>query len=206
MKQTTKIATLAIALCAGISGSAFANGTYRAEPAPVMPEAAPAPKPYTPPPPMPVKPISEVGPYVSGSVGLGISGKGDADTGYVLNGAVGYNFDPIRAEAAIGYQSHDIKDSDDHISFLSFMANGYYDIDAGSGVKAYVMGGAGVADTDRSWTSNDNTNFAWQVGAGVGFKVADRTTLDLGYRYFRPVNGNMDFQAHNIMAGIRYQF
>jgi opacity protein-like surface antigen len=208
MKQTAKIATLAIALCAGIGGSAFANGTYRAEPerAPVIPEAAPAPKPYTPPPAPVVKSTSEIGPYVSGSVGVGIPGNSNLKTGYVLNGALGYNFDPMRAEVAVGYQTHDLKHFDDDISYLSVMANGYYDFEAMSGVKPYLMAGAGVASIDRSWASDNNTSFAWQLGAGVGVQIADRTTLDLGYRYFRPDNGNTDFQGHNIMAGIRYQF
>ena len=206
MKKTTKIATLAIALFAGVSGSAFANGTYRAEPAPVTPEAAPAPRPYNPPTPVPVA-KSDVGYYVSGAAGVGLAGTQDYETGYVLNAAFGYNFNPIRVEAAAGYQHHELKNfSNFNVGFWSLLANAYYDFDAGSGIKPYVGGGLGVANTDRSWTDSSDTNFAWQVGGGLGFKVGDQTTLDIRYRYFRPVNGNMDFQFHNITAGIRYQF
>ena len=54
--------------------------------------------------------------------------------------------------------------------------------------------------------------FAWQLGAGVGVKVAERTTLDLGYRYLKPNSfdthglGDGKLECHNIMLGLRYQF
>jgi opacity protein-like surface antigen len=214
MKQTSKMVMVAVALLAGVSGTAWANGT----------EMPPAPAPYTPPPapvveaaPAPVVKTCDEGFYISGAAGIGfpsaeIEGYDiDLDSGLVLNGALGYNFGSARVEAAIGYQSHDFSDSDDEDgSILTVMGNAYYDFDAGSGVKPYIMGGLGIASVDSSVT-DDETVFAWQVGAGLGFEIAECTTLDLGYRYLKPsdldVYGyNVEIESHNITLGLRYQF
>ena len=278
MKQTSKMAMLAVALLAGVSGTAWANGTE------IPP---PEPSPYTPPPapveapaPLPAAKVDNSGFYISGAVGLGMPGSfktdyshaqkvnnectpgekpndggkdgtcgipkdrkcdsdkksgGDAipptctsetvdyiDTangadfdlksGLVLNGAIGYNFGSVRLEGAVGYQKHDFKDSEDDLSLLTAMVNGYYDFDTDSSVRPYIMGGLGMARVDMSWTSQNEDVFAWQVGAGLGLKVADSTTLDLGYRYLKPNEfdthglGDGKLECHNIMLGLRYQF
>ncbi len=160
-------------------------------------------------------------PYVSGSVGLGILGDwgevgwGDKfDNSAAWNGAVGYNFGSYRIEGALGYENHNFKSpSVDEISLLTVMANGYYDINTDSKFIPYVMVGAGVANVDVTWSTNSMTSFVWQVGAGVGFKINDTTTLDLGYRYIKPeglecpYEGNdVSLNSQHIMAGIRYQF
>ena len=91
------------------------------------------------------------------------------------------------------------------------MANAYYDIDTGSDITPYIMAGAGLAHVDMSWDEDDDV-FAWQVGAGLGFEVAECTTLDLGYRYLKPNKFDTDssheakWAVHNIMLGLRYQF
>jgi len=215
--------TLAVALLAGYNGIAMANGTempapetktYTPAPAP---EPAPAPAPVYRPAPAPVASLSNEGPYVSASVGIGIpqdvkvaNANTEMDRTWVLNGALGYRFDSVRAEAAVGYQKYDVTNGSGDASLLTVMGNAYYDFDSGSGVKPYIMGGAGMARVHVSSGDNDNV-FAWQVGAGLGFKVADNTTLDLGYRYLKPsdfnINGNSaSWAVHNAMLGLRYQF
>lgn len=144
---------------------------------------------------------STTGWYVSGDVGAAIWGKSGVKTGYVLNGAVGYNFDPVRVEAEIGYQGNE-RDYGGDMHFWTYMANAYYDFDAGSGMLPYLTVGLGGADGHNVPVSNNKTEFAWKLGTGIGFKVADNTTFDLGYRYFKPDNGD----SHNIIAGLRYQF
>ncbi|RXK87707.1 porin family protein [Chlorobaculum sp. 24CR] len=214
MKQTSKMVMVAAALLAGFSGNAWANGT----------EMPPEPAPYTPPPapmeapapaPAPVVKACDEGMYISGAAGIGFasldSGQNifndDLDSGLVLNGALGYNFGSARLEAAVGYQSHDLSNYDEDVSLLTVMANAYYDFDAGSGVKPYVMAGAGIANADSS-DDDSETVFAWQVGAGLGFEVAECTTLDLGYRYLKPndFDNNVKFESHNVTLGLRYQF
>ncbi|TNJ39026.1 porin family protein [Chlorobaculum thiosulfatiphilum] len=215
MKQTSKMVMVAVALLAGASGTAWANGTE-------MPPAEPAV--YTPPPapmeapaPPPLVMTQKTGPYISGAAGIGFPSLevdgydiDDAlDSGLVLNGAVGYNFGSARLEGAVGYQSHDVSDADDvNISILTVMANAYYDFDTDSGIRPYIMGGAGIADVDTNQDTDSETVFAWQVGAGLGFEVADNTTLDLGYRYLKPseIEDSIDIESHNVMLGLRYQF
>ena len=160
-------------------------------------------------------------PYISGSVGLGLLGDWDEvgyheqfDSSAAWNGAVGYNFGSYRLEGAVGYENHNYKSpSVDDISLLTVMANGYYDINTDSKITPYLMVGAGIADVDVSWSTKSMTSFVWQVGAGVGFKVDDNITLDLGYRYIKPegldcpYEGNsVSLNSQHIMAGIRYQF
>jgi len=280
MKQASKMVMVAVALLAGVSGTAWANGTEMPPPEPSTytpppPEEKPAP---TPAPPMNVR---RGGPYISGAIGIGLPGSFQTDycpsvtedggdggcgqndggdgkgkkggkggkggnahhashshknqdstvptyptdtvdtgndcnfnmkNGLVLTGAIGYDFGSARLEGALGYQKHDLKNVDEDISLLTVMVNAYYDFDAGSGVSPYVMGGLGMARVDMSWTSDDEDVFAWQLGAGVGYKVAERTTLDLGYRYLKPNNfdthgmGDGKLACHNIMLGLRYQF
>ncbi|WP_041466370.1 outer membrane protein [Chlorobaculum parvum] len=215
MKKITRMATLGVFLLAGVSGTALANGTSAPEPEPMRympPPPPPAPAPA------PVVDTCEPGAYISGSIGIGIPEKSNFDgykyemeTGLALNGAIGYDFGDTRLEAAVGYQKHDFKNYDDDLSLLTVMANAYYDIDTGSDITPYLMAGAGWAHVDSSWDESDDV-FAWQVGAGLGFKVADCTTLDLGYRYLRPnkfdlgEGDNTKWAVHNIMLGLRYNF
>ncbi|MBN1928097.1 MAG: porin family protein [Chlorobiaceae bacterium] len=212
MKQITRMAALGVLLLAGVSGAAFANGTSAPEPEPVR---------YMPPPPPPAAPPAPVdeceeGAYISGAVGIGFPSAEmngtdyDLDSGLVLNGALGYNFGSVRVEAAVGYQKHDFSDFDADGSMLTVMGNAYYDFDAGSGVKPYIMGGLGMASVDSSLTDSEDV-FAWQVGAGIGFEVAECTTLDLGYRYLKPndvdyFGSDVEIESHNVTLGLRYQF
>lgn len=73
--------------------------------------------------------------------------------------------------------------------------------------------------------SNTETNFAFNLAAGVGYDVSDKFTIDLGYRYADfgegktgkvPVNtflsnnvnltGKARIVAHEALFGIRYKF
>ncbi len=169
-------------------------------------------------------------PYVSGSVGLGIAGDfkepdlGNVygmDSGFAVNGAVGYDFDGLRVEGAVGYQKNHYTDEDTlGSSLLTVMANGYYDFNAGGELKPYVMAGLGIANlnVDDSFGTDpwlDESYFAWQLGAGVGYQVSTSTTIDVGYRYLKPEGiecpnpahlTKVSWESHNILVGIRYKF
>ncbi len=168
-------------------------------------------------------------PYCSSSVGLGMAGdfkepaRGvdwGVDSGFAISGAVGNDFDGLRVEAAVGYQKNDFSTDDNtSTSLLTVMANGYYDFKTSAGIKPYVMAGLGIAhikaDDDPGSTAPwlDDTYFAWQLGAGVGYNVSGSVTIDVGYRYLKPEGidcpthlTNVSWESHNILAGVRYTF
>ncbi|MBF0585736.1 porin family protein [Prosthecochloris sp. N3] len=173
-------------------------------------------------------------PYVSASAGLGILTDSNLEydggevedyleykSGFVVNGALGLDGDMYRVEGAVGYQVNDVDaildfiDPDDlEVSILSFMANGYVDLEmADSPVTPYVMAGLGVASVDFDYEGGegfDETAFAYQFGAGVGIQATSNVMVDLGYRYFatsdidiEESDDSLDIDTHNFMAGVR---
>jgi opacity protein-like surface antigen len=71
---------------------------------------------------------------------------------------------------------------------------------------------------ERLYEKND-TVFAWQLGAGVSFPISDGAKLFADYRYFSANDAhlkfepgfhggdfNADFNSHNLMVGVRFNF
>jgi opacity protein-like surface antigen len=166
-------------------------------------------------------------PYVSVSGGVSLMTKssvnGDADvvdykTGYLFNGAFGLKNDTFRLEAEVGYHRNKVNTwgawtmADEHISIWSFMANGYLDYDMkDQGITPFIMAGLGYASVTNNLSGGSDSDgaFAWQVGAGVGIKAADKVTVDISYRYFKTgdvtLYGNtVTTGSHNIIAGVRF--
>lgn len=168
-------------------------------------------------------------PYVSGSFGLvsvqdsTFSGPGGStevstDPGFGFLAAIGNNFDGLRAEAEMAYRTNDQDASssplNDEITSLALMGNLLVDLPISESVRPFLGAGIGLAniDSDISGASNaDDTVFAYQVIAGVGFPLTHITTLDFQYRYFAsedPDFGNVEaeYQSHNFFAGLRFDF
>jgi len=79
--------------------------------------------------------------------------------------------------------------------------NAYYDIYTGTKFTPYVGAGIGMgfiktkaysgsvypenpADNESMWFGSKNvTNFAWNIGAGLGYDITDNVTIDAGYRF-----------------------
>lgn len=65
-----------------------------------------------------------------------------------------------------------------------------------------VYGGGGIGAGGYRLTVDDTvvsgsghvTGFAWQVGVGTTFKLTDRATIDLGYRFFDTMTGGIQLQ------------
>ncbi|PWW82279.1 MULTISPECIES: outer membrane protein [Prosthecochloris] len=177
-------------------------------------------------------------PYVSASAGLALLSDSDIEewgvtteeaieykAGFAVNGALGLDGGMYRIEGAVGYQVNDwdevngieLADNvDAEVSILSFMANGYLDIEMPvSIVTPYLTAGAGVANVSFDYgddDSDDDTVFAYQFGAGVGIAAVPNVMLDLGYRYFATEDVSpaddveVSIASHNIMAGVRVNF
>lgn len=71
---------------------------------------------------------------------------------------------------------------------------------------------------EKLYEKND-TVFAWQLGAGFSFPISDTMKLFADYRYFSAGNAhlhlepgfhggdiNADFNSHNLMVGVRFNF
>jgi opacity protein-like surface antigen len=125
--------------------------------------------------------------------------------------------------------------------------NAYWDINTGTPFTPYIGAGLGMAfvgtkytglafdvnDPESAWVSHDvgkktRTNFAWNIGAGLGYDINEYLTLDLGYRFasLGSVKSGRELQIedgvqstniwdyadsknlrmHQVMAGLRFTF
>jgi opacity protein-like surface antigen len=118
-------------------------------------------------------------------------------------------------------------------SALTLMLNAYYDVDLGSNLMPYLGGGLGIARlssgrklgegaaSGRILVDDDDYVFAYQVGAGLGYRISNGLiggnglTVSLDYRYLASLEdpkfkgaltGNFvesEFGGHYIGGGIR---
>jgi opacity protein-like surface antigen len=88
----------------------------------------------------------------------------------------------------------------------------------------YVGAGVGVARVRMDNVStlggtvidDEDTVFAWQVGAGIGLQAFRHLAFDLGYRYFQAVDPKFTdtlgvasrsrYRAHSVLLGARLMF
>jgi opacity protein-like surface antigen len=161
----------------------------------------------------------------------GSSADIEYNTGYSISGTGGYAFsNGLRLEGELTYKQADMdkfkiygfsSSINSDISALGFMANAYYDFKNTSPFTPYVGGGIGFATLyvsqainnygDLLWFDEDDTVFAYQLGAGVAFDVNKNMAIDLGYRYFGTSDPHFntyeaDFGSHNVSLGFRYKF
>jgi opacity protein-like surface antigen len=153
--------------------------------------------------------------------------RGEIAVGYQANEVTeiyGSDIETIESSVKEILLQWGLSDSFDDLSFkssaLTVMYNLYADYKMKGPISPYLMGGLGVAFVDMtfSFTENgvqfdssyDKTSFAWQVGAGLGLKVTDNVSFDLGYRYFKTSNvdlGNdarLSFGGSKFMLGMQY--
>jgi opacity protein-like surface antigen len=164
------------------------------------------------------------------------------DPGFNVGVATGFDFGYLRLEGEFSYKEADIKsitdkagvaqfrDVDGTLSAAAFLVNAFFDIHNDTPVTPYVGGGVGVATvhiTDtfatnasnqrvRMYPQDDQTVFAYQVGAGIGIALNRRYSLDVGYRYFNTDKANFSgdqltasgirFESHNATVGFRMTF
>lgn len=157
---------------------------------------------------------------------------------------------PIRAELEYAAFSEaeakrSFTDEYDHITMKqkfniqTLFLNAYWDINTGTQFTPYIGGGLGmgfintkgkesgydVDDPSDSWDfgtgSKTVTNFAWNVGAGLGYDITENWTLDAGYRFVGlgsvktktysddevAVKGKTsNLYQHQFAVGVRYTF
>jgi outer membrane autotransporter protein len=161
----------------------------------------------------------------------GVPADIEYNVGYSLSGVGGVEFNNgLRLEGELTYKSADMdkfklnglnESINSDISVLGALASAYFDFKNTSPFTPYLGGGLGIATiylgrgTDSTgaliFNKDDDTVFAYQVGAGVGINAGSHLTIDLGYRYFGTTDPEFkdfkaDFSSHNLTAGLRYKF
>jgi outer membrane autotransporter protein len=167
------------------------------------------------------------------------------DTGFALSGQLGYDtgrvwqYGSLRGELELSYRENEIDQhsvtalggaqpgSTGEASTTALMANVFHDFETGSPIVPYVGGGLGYAWSDLEGygiqavpnvLDDDDSGFAWQLGAGVGYELTSSATISLDYRYFSTsadvetsaatgsVGDEVDLDSHTVMVGVRYGF
>jgi opacity protein-like surface antigen len=158
----------------------------------------------------------------------GLSIDASFDTGYGITVAAGHSFDAVRAELELGYRKNGIDSfsgfgvsvpGSGDVTSTSVMANLYYDITPKARWSPFLGAGLGLArvEVDNAAVMGivigdaADTVFAWQLMAGIGCKLTERTTLDLSYRYFATSDPDFsgieaEYGSHSVMAGVRVSF
>lgn len=174
------------------------------------------------------------GPYVGVAGGLfiphesdvNVPGVGSADleydTGFGFNVAAGMRFDQARVEAEIGWSKADLDklsgpggsvDLDGDLTTMSFMVNGYYDVQIPAPVTPFFGAGLGVinGEFEIEGDEGDDTTFGYQFTAGVTTQINPALNLDIYYRYqgasdFEDEGDEISYDSSLVFAGIRYNF
>lgn len=106
---------------------------------------------------------------------------------------------------------------------LNVMFNGYLDMHNSSPFTPYIMAGVGSAYVEIndvrfsnagvtvSVADEDDTVFAWQVGAGLSYAFNEMVSMSVDYRYFEisdPEFTDVDFEynSNNVMASVLFHF
>ena len=132
-----------------------------------------------------------------------IGNKWDSSFGGSL--AVGYDFSkklnvPIRTELEYAAFTKAEAEGTDQPwrdkykqsnNIQTLLVNLYYDINTGTKFTPYVGAGMGAgfirtkgnADWATGIGSKTVTNFAWNIGLGLGYQITNNIALDMGYRF-----------------------
>lgn len=161
------------------------------------------------------------------------------DPGFTLGGSFGYAFDfGLRLESELSYRVVQAKEFEisgftfsgsGNIDSISAMLNSWFDIKFLSFMLGdwvpYFGGGAGIV---HAWSNVGNIGvpivlatdykFAWQGGAGFGYRVTDQLFFTIDYRFFRtfgsfvfddPFYANpfkAKYKMHTVTVGFRGHF
>jgi opacity protein-like surface antigen len=164
----------------------------------------------------------------------GVSITAEFDTGFLVGGAIGYQLQAFRFEGEFTYLQNSVDKlsafglsagADGDQSVMAGLANVYFDFDTQTPWTPYVGGGLGVANVAINDASvmgiplvdDDDSAFAYQVKAGVGYRFSPTTDFTAGYRFFGTDDVSLNTAdgesitadgplTHNFEVGIRYRF
>lgn len=126
----------------------------------------------------------------------GYDAQFQADSGFVIGGAVGITHGAWTFEGELAYRDANISelqfltyyqyDVDGSVSSTSALVNAWYNFDTGSSWGFYAGGGVGAANVELEvdGATAESTEFAWQLGAGAHYRMESGLGVGLGYRFF----------------------
>ena len=150
----------------------------------------------------------------------------DTDLGWLVGASLGAHItDNLRGEIELSTSQFDLSGltvagipatlTDGNASATYLLGNLWYDIDTGSGFTPYIGAGigAGYVTADGAITVSgapgttpaiDIAGWGWayQIGAGVKFDVADNVALDLGYRWKSVVDAKLEGPVNDATATV----
>lgn len=153
----------------------------------------------------------------------------DLDTGNHGSISVGKYFREVRVELEYSYTDADIDSSNvsndkGEVETKALFVNGFHDIETNSKFKPYFGAGIGLMDVDVKYkesgvevVDDDDTIFAFQVIAGLGYEITDRFNIFAQARYrngedtevqTNVLSGKSDIEIEHYIydIGIRYSF
>lgn len=152
------------------------------------------------------------------------------DPGYTVSALLGYEFAPmhrahsasnVRLEVELGFNEADIDEGrgNPEAQVSTLMANLYYDLDTGTRWEPFVGAGVGGARYEADGANlgdDDDTVFAYQARAGIGYNLTSSTTATLEYRFLDTLDPELEtragrsfeteYRSHSIEFGLRYAF
>ena len=132
------------------------------------------------------------------------------NTGFVVGGALGYDFIGLRVEAEGVYRENTGTlavggfSAGFNFNEVAIMGNVYYDFLAGSAIVPYIGAGAGVAflNAGALGATRQSTQFAYQGILGVGWNINPMFRLNLEGRYYGTTAPN--FSNQGSLGGTQY--
>ena len=176
--------------------------------------------------------------FINNTTGARFPYKASLDDGYSVGAAAGYRINEyFRAEGEYAYSNTDFGNSyrsptfigqnpNGDVTIQTLMANVWLGTKLGA-VKPYIGGGIGYGWVDGNLKvtngagnqlGGDDSGFAYQLGAGLGFQLTNNLDLDLGYRWKKvndiklksKINGfhlsSDDFTTQTLQLGLTWRF
>ncbi len=152
------------------------------------------------------------------------------ETSFGMSGAVGYQVMPyLRVEGELGFMQQEVDNvsvnvyqngtlidsaaatgNDQGFEAVNFMANAYVDVPLEFAPSLLPYVGAGIGWSKQT-NGAEESSLAYQGMAGVGYRIADKAVVNIGYRYFEADGFDYDTveydaSSHIVEIGLRGYF